>query len=63
MTISIIWFQWGLNTLKLPYTHLDVSSAVGVKYREATGTPTTLFVSQFVIPRISGFNTGGKKSV
>uniref|UniRef100_A0A5K3ERH9 CYTOSOL_AP domain-containing protein n=1 Tax=Mesocestoides corti TaxID=53468 RepID=A0A5K3ERH9_MESCO len=46
--------EWGLQTRekKIPYTHLDVSAAVGVKYIEATGTPTSLFVSRYVLPRL-----------
>uniref|UniRef100_A0A0X3PTK2 Putative aminopeptidase W07G4.4 n=1 Tax=Schistocephalus solidus TaxID=70667 RepID=A0A0X3PTK2_SCHSO len=47
--------DWGYQARenKIPYTHLDVSASVGVKYIEATGTPTSLFISRYILPKLN----------
>ncbi|BHF62878.1 metalloexopeptidase activity [Sparganum proliferum] len=47
--------DWGYQTRKnkIPYTHLDVSASVGVKHMEATGTPTSLFISRYILPKLN----------
>ncbi|VDL85385.1 unnamed protein product [Schistocephalus solidus] len=40
------------DKISLPYTHMDVSNAVGVKNSPATGTPVSMLVSTYVLPRL-----------
>nr|VZI08692.1 unnamed protein product [Spirometra erinaceieuropaei] len=37
---------------QIKYTHVDVASSVGVHNSEATGNPTTMFLSTYVLPEI-----------
>ncbi|BHF62865.1 metalloexopeptidase activity [Sparganum proliferum] len=37
---------------QIKYTHVDVASSVGVHNSEATGAPTTMFLSTYVLPEI-----------
>ncbi|BHF62864.1 metalloexopeptidase activity [Sparganum proliferum] len=40
------------SATKLPYTHMDVSNAVGVKHGPPTGTPVPMLVSTYILPRL-----------
>nr|VZI19119.1 unnamed protein product [Spirometra erinaceieuropaei] len=41
---------------QIKYTHVDVASSVGVHNSEATGNPTTMFLSTYVLPEILSEN-------
>ncbi|VDN28254.1 unnamed protein product [Dibothriocephalus latus] len=47
--------KWGYQERKnkIAYTHLDVSASVGVKHMECTGTPTSLFISRYILPKVN----------